>query len=72
MKEAVYLCKFTMNGEDRFVETNPKHLALNCGISTFKEGFWLNAVYELTCGSDAMYWIPPAAIKYIYKDNRGF
>ena len=36
-------------------------------ISDFKEGFWVNANYDLTRGSDALYFIMPAKVLMVKK-----
>lgn len=39
-------------------------------IPTFfeaKDGFWINSDNEFTRDEDALFWIPPAQIKYVEK-----
>ena len=63
----LYKCAFEFNrnplGKQEVWITYGKRL------SDFNEGFWINANYKLTKGSDALYWIPPSRIRYVAKQN---
>ncbi len=60
MKEDKYICFFEYQGVKRNVESVG-------GISDFRDGFWINAHFDLARISDCAHWIPPGRIYYISK-----
>jgi len=58
-----YDCYFEFNGTKTVVKSNR-------GISTFKDGFWVTDLLQLSQKSlDNIYWIPPSRILHITKVN---
>ena len=64
-KRTVYRCEFRRWGGEKSAVRSTE------GIGAFCNGFWINANLELTKGDDSLYWIPPAAIIYIAKEEQG-
>lgn len=60
---SVYICYYEMCGRKKYVMST-------VGIAIFKDGFWVNDLFELTQGSDCSTWIPPSRILYIDKESR--
>ena len=57
-----YICKFNFNGNEYWVESD--------SFIELKDGFWITETYSLSVSNkDKKYWIPPATIKYITKEN---
>jgi|WetSurMetagenome_2_1015567.scaffolds.fasta_scaffold131586_6 hypothetical protein len=62
MIEISYRCEYIF-GDVKLYATSPE------GIDAFCNGFWIDANWKYTKGSDCKYWIPPHAISYIAKDH---
>lgn len=58
---ARYLCFFLWYGKQQMVAGKE--------LADFKDGFWVNSNYQLTKGSDCIYWIPPSQIVYVQKQQ---
>ena len=56
-----YVCRFVFQVKQLEVE----------GTMEMRDGFWINAEFERTTGSDCKYWIPPSQILYIEKKEAG-
>ena len=41
--------------------------AVSDSFHKLKDGFWVDRTFNFTVGQEAVYWIPPSAIKYIEK-----
>lgn len=65
-RKIVYRCEFTLAVTG--MPSGNYYTRSEGGIEDFKDGFWINDDAKLTKGSDARYWIPPHAIRYIAKD----
>ena len=60
-----YRCRFILEASWGVMETYVP------SIGDIKDGFWVNNNYQFTTGSDCDYWVPPASILYVRKQNNG-
>ena len=60
-----YLCEF--NFFDRHLGCTRFICVEVPSIGHVKDGFWVTMGQQFTTGSDALYWIPPAQIRFVEK-----
>ncbi len=57
-----YRCEFEFVGELKVVYSED-------GLADFRDGFWVDATFKFTRGSNCKFWIPPSRLLYIAKDT---